>query len=260
MWGLQNVQALGAAPPLTTAAPSVSRMLNAASYAPLTSPGTWMTVFGSNLIPAGTPARTWMPSEIVNGHLPTQLDNVSVLVNGTPAYVYYISSSQIDVQTPDGTTRGYVPVEVDTPQGKAYSTVNVSDVSPALFTVGALNGDQLVAAVALDGAYIADPTVVPGSRGAKPGETIEIYGTGFGTTTPPSPAGTLLNPAPLSNAATVTIGSTSITPEFSGIVSPGLYQLNIQIPASLTVGDYSILVRVAGMQTQPNVIIPVGGN
>lgn len=70
----------------------------------------------------------------------------------------------------------------------------------------------------------------------------------------------LLNPAPVSNAATVMIGSTSITPEFSGIVGPGLYQLNIQIPASLTAGDYSILVRVAGMQTQPNVIIPVGGN
>ena len=44
--------------------------------------------------------------------------------------------------------------------------MNISDVSPALFTVGALNGSQLVAAVALDGTYVADPTVVPGSRGA----------------------------------------------------------------------------------------------
>jgi uncharacterized protein (TIGR03437 family) len=260
MWGLQNVQAKGAAPPLTTTAPSVSRLLNAASYAPLTSPGTWTSVFGSNFLPAGTSARTWTSSEIVNGHLPTQLDNVSVLVNGTPAYVYYISPGQIDVQTPDGTTRGYVPVEVETPQGKAYSTVNMSTLSPALFTVGALNGSQLVAAVALDGTYIADPTVIPGSRAAMPGETIQIYGTGFGPTTPLSAAGVLLNPAPLSNAATVTIGSKSITPEFSGIVSPGLYQLNIQIPTGLADGDYSILVQVAGMRTQPSVVIPVHGN
>jgi endoglucanase len=259
MWGLKNVQALGATPPSTTTTPSVSRLLNAASYAPLTSPGTWTAVFGSNFLPAGTPARTWMPSEIVNGHLPMQLDNVSVLINGTPAYVYYISPSQIDVQTPDGAARGYVPVEVDTLQGKTSSTVNISDLSPALFTVGTLNGSQLVAAVALDGTYIADPTVVRGSRGARPGETIEIYGTGFGPTTPPSPAGMLLNPAPLSNAAAVTIGSTSITPEFSGIVGPGLYQLNIQIPAGLTNGDYLMQVRVAGMQTQPNVVIPVRG-
>jgi uncharacterized protein (TIGR03437 family) len=260
MWGLQDVQALGANPPSTTTAPSVSRLLNAASYAPLTSPGTWTTVFGSNFLPAGTPARTWTSSEIVNGHLPTQLDNVSVLVNGTPAYVYYISPGQIDIQIPDGTTRGYVPVEVETPQGDAYSTVNISDLSPALFTVGALNGSQLVAAVALDGTYIADPTVVPGSRGAMPGETIEIYGAGFGATTPASPAGMLVNPAPLSNAATVKIGSMSITPEFSGIVSPGLYQLNVQIPAGLSDGDYPILVQVAGMQTQPSVVIPVSGN
>lgn len=260
MWGLQDVQALGAAPPSTTTVPSVSRLLNAASYAPLTSPGTWMSVFGSNFLPAGTPPGTWTSSEFVNGHLPTQVDNVKVVINGTPAYVYYVSPSQIDVQTPDGTARGYVPVEVETPQGNAYSTVNISNLSPALFTVGALNGSQLVAAVALDGTYIADPTVVPGSRGAKPGETVEIYGTGFGPTTPPSPAGMLLNPAPLSNAATVTIGSTSITPEFGGIVAPGLYQINIQIPASLNAGDYSILVQVGGMQTQPNVIIAVGEN
>jgi uncharacterized protein (TIGR03437 family) len=138
--------------------------------------------------------------------------------------------------------------------------VNISDLSPALFTVGALNGSQLVAAVALDGTYIADPTVVPGSRGAMPGETIEIYGAGFGATTPASPAGMLVNPAPLSNAATVKIGSMSITPEFSGIVSPGLYQLNVQIPAGLSDGDYPILVQVAGMQTQPSVVIPVSGN
>jgi uncharacterized protein (TIGR03437 family) len=70
----------------------------------------------------------------------------------------------------------------------------------------------------------------------------------------------LLNPAPLSNAATVTIGSTSITPEFAGIVGPGLYQLNIQIPAGLAAGDYTLLIQVGGMQTQPSVIIPVQGN
>ncbi len=260
MWGLQNVHSSGAAPPSTTTTPSVSRLLNAASYAPLTSPGTWMSVFGSNFLPAGTPAGTWTSSQFVNGHLPTQVDNVSVLVNGTPAYVYYVNPSQIDVQTPDGTTRGYVPVEVETPQGNAYSTVNISNLSPALFTVGTLNGSQLAAAVASDGTYIADPTVVPGSRGAKPGETIEIYATGLGPTTPPSSSGVLLNPASLSNAATVTIGSMPITPAFSGIVGPGLYQLNVQIPAGLTAGDYSILVHVAGMQTQPNVIIPVSGN
>jgi hypothetical protein len=170
----------------------------------------------------------------------------------------YLPITLSDVQTIVNVGLNYVRLPVD-PRwllpdafGPAPPSVELTNLDNAI--------DSLIAANLGVDLVMMDPTIVPGSRGAHPGETIEIYGTGFGSTTPPSPAGILLNPAPLSSAATVTIGSRSITPEFSGIVGPGLYQFNVPIPADLAAGDYTLLIQIGGLQTQPNVIIPVQGN
>ena len=37
---------------------------------------------------------------IINGNLPTTIDGVSVTVGGAPAYVYYVSSTQINFIVP----------------------------------------------------------------------------------------------------------------------------------------------------------------
>jgi uncharacterized protein (TIGR03437 family) len=42
----------------------------------------------------------WQGSDFTNGQMPTQLDGVSVTVNGKPAYVYYISPTQVNILTP----------------------------------------------------------------------------------------------------------------------------------------------------------------
>jgi hypothetical protein len=54
------------------------------------------------------PGRTWTASEVVNGHLPTALDGVSVTLDGKPAFVYYISPTQINVQASSDATLGAV--------------------------------------------------------------------------------------------------------------------------------------------------------
>ena len=56
----------------------------------------------------------WQASDIVNGALPTLLQGVSVTVNGLPAYVDYISPTQINALAPDDATLGPVPVQVTT--------------------------------------------------------------------------------------------------------------------------------------------------
>ena len=71
------------------------------------------------------------------------------------------------------------------------------------------------------------------SRPAQPGETIQIYATGFGPTTPAVPAGQVVgNPAPLSNLTQlhVTIGGVAATVEYAGIASAGDYQINVVVP------------------------------
>ena len=52
-----------------------------------------------NLAPAGD-SRIWQDSDFVNSQMPVQLDGVSATVNGKPAYVYYISPTQLNILTP----------------------------------------------------------------------------------------------------------------------------------------------------------------
>src|SRR6202023_3754933 len=90
---------------------------------------------------------TW-DKAIVNGKLPPALDGVSVNVGSKPAFVYFISPGQINVQAPDVGT-GPVPVTVSTPSGtSAAVTATVAVQSPAFFL---WPGSQAVATRNSDG-------------------------------------------------------------------------------------------------------------
>ncbi len=220
-------------------APSIGsgEIVNAASLLPGVAPGTWMTIQGSNL---SATTRIWTALDFVGGKLPTQLDGVSVTVNGKPAYVYYISPTQLNVLTPDDTTTatGYVPVQVTTSQGVSNVVNTFEDgVSRGLFTFTA-QGQTYAVAVRSDGTSIspASPT--------KPGDIVLLFGTGFGATAPPSPAGQLNNPAPLASGIAVFVGSSFAQVQSTTLISPGLYQINIVIPEFSIVDsnphDYSL--------------------
>ena len=55
---------------------------------------------------------------------------------------------------------------------------------------------------------------------AKAGDTIELFGTGFGPTTPAVPAGQALSGvAPTMNPVTIRINNVTVTPTFAGLSS-----------------------------------------
>ena len=86
---------------------------------------------------------------------------------------------------------------------------------------------------------------------------IEIYGTGFGPTNPVAPTAQLVSqPAPLSLPVTVTIGGVNAPVRWAGLVSSGLYQLNVEIPSGAT-GDLPVQTRVSGFQSPANGLISV---
>ena len=68
---------------------------------------------GSNLAPV---TDTWANS-IVNGKLPSTLDGVTATIGGKPAYLFYISSSQINLVAPD-IPAGATQVVVKTPRAR----------------------------------------------------------------------------------------------------------------------------------------------
>ena len=97
------------------------------------------------------------------------------------------------------------------------------------------------------------------STPAAPGETIVIYATGLGATSPALIPG--LVPADAASLVTlprVTIGGDNATVVSAGSVagSPGLYQISFQVPSTAANGDLP-LVLLVGTATSVSTLLTV---
>jgi uncharacterized protein (TIGR03437 family) len=248
------VAKIAATPPL------ISAVTDGAGYQQGISPGAWISIFGTNL---AYTTRGWLDSEIVGGKLPTLLDGVSVTIDSRLAAVSYISPLQLNVQVPDDTATGPVPVAVTTPQGTATTTTTMQTFSPGLFMYGAANGRYVAAQHGADYSIVGPPGLYPGaSSPAKPGEVIILYATGFGPTTPPTPSGQVVtSAAPVVNlsAISMTIGGQQAQVQWAGITIAGVWQLNVQVPAGAASGDAAIVAQIGGKSTQGGAFVTVQG-
>jgi uncharacterized protein (TIGR03437 family) len=231
-------------------------VVNAASFLTGISSGSWFTVRGVNLAPN---TRTWTAADFNGDRLPTSLDGVRVLVNGKPAYVYYISPTQINALAPEDTMIGTVPIEIDNNGRRSLFEITVRRTrAPGLFMMPAPVA-RLAATTLPDGTLVAPPGTFPAAttRGAKAGEAISLYATGLGTTNPAYPEGRLFDqPLPIT-APTVTIGGRTAKVLYAGLISPGLYQINVEVP-ELPAGEHEIVVSAQGTRTQPRAMLFVG--
>jgi uncharacterized protein (TIGR03437 family) len=215
--------------PVSVQKPTIAAggVVNAAGTGTAVAPGTWVSLFGTNL---SATTREWRDADFQNGRLPPALDGVSVTINGKSAAVAFISPLQINVLAADDTATGLVPVQVKTALGTSDSGVFVlqQTAAPALFHFFPPN-DRYAAGTHADGSYLAGPAQVqqgiPGTA-AKAGETIVLFGTGFGATQPAISA-TALVPAALPLAhledLRVRIGGVDADIVFAGLISPGVY-------------------------------------
>jgi uncharacterized protein (TIGR03437 family) len=199
-------------------------------------PGTWIEIFGSNL---SSTSRTWAGGDFVGVNAPTTLDATKVTIGSQAAFIDFISAGQVNAQVPSGVGTGQQTVTVS--NGAAISaplTLTVNATQPGLYAPPNFNigGKQYLAALFPDGVtYVLPPGTIPGitSRQAKPGETIIVYGVGFGPVTPNIPAGQVVQQ---SNAVTaplqVFFGQTPATLSYSGLApgAVGLYQFNVVVP------------------------------
>jgi uncharacterized protein (TIGR03437 family) len=115
-------------------------------------------------------------------------------------------------------------------------TVNATEpglLAPASFKIGA---NQYAVAQFSDGTYVLPAGAIANvnSRPAKPGETIVIYGVGFGSVTPNIPAGEIVTEAnQLSAPFEILFGKTSAQLPYFGLAPSfvGLYQFNVTVPS-----------------------------
>ena len=242
---------LEVAPAATADKPAISSsqgVVNGASFQPNVAPGAYVTIRGTNLAPT---TRLWSGSDFVNGSLPTSLDGVSVTINNQPAYVEYISPTQLNVIAPPDTASG--PVEVKVTSNGVTSDASVIDLQPLAPAFFLFDGKSLAAthaSGALAGKQGLFPSAPDATTPVRPGETVILYGTGFGPTTPEVAAERPTeNLAPLAAPVTITIGGQPAAVSFAGLVPPfaHLYQFNVVVPASVPSGDQPVVASIGGV-------------
>jgi uncharacterized protein (TIGR03437 family) len=230
--------------------PVVTSVLNGASFQPGIEAGSWATIQGSNL---ANITRTWQASDFTGDDLPTSLSGVSVTIDGEPAFVEYISPTQINVLAPSDSTTGSVNVVVNNNgMVSAPATAQMQTYAPGFFIQP---GTTLVFA-----SLLPNYTPISSSAPAHPGDTLVLWATGFGPTTPQAPAGVIVSGVPIAPTPTVTVGgvSASVLNSILAAGSAGLYQITIQLPANTPTGAVAIQASIGGAQTPAGATIFIG--
>jgi uncharacterized protein (TIGR03437 family) len=245
-----------------TTPPVISSIDSASAYGayPYFSSGSWLEIKGTNLADSTDPRLTastnpgqWTAGDFTGVNAPTVLDGIKVSINGKPAYVWYLSTGQLNVQAPEDAATGNVSITItncnatSSPVSFARHALAPGFLAPSNYTA---NGTQYaVATFQSDGAYVMNTATGASfgltSRPAKPGDAIILYGIGFGDVTPSILPGVIAGANnTLVNAVTISFGSANAAIAYQGLAGGfvGLYEFYVTVPSGLANGDYQLNV------------------
>jgi uncharacterized protein (TIGR03437 family) len=254
----------GSQPVIATVSPSTlspeAPVISSISGAPQSNPPVQAVSTGAAIVIGGTNlssgVRGLLPQDYALGTLPTNLGGTCVKIGDRSAFLYSVSPTRLSVQVPAVPATGTVQVEVLTNCGtnnelsSGQREVTSRGVTPEMYYYF---GDN-VAAVNAQGESVGPPVAFFGTRftPARPGESITIYGTGWGTTDPivapgviPAIENTVVAPV------RVVLNGRSITALRSSLVlgTAGLYQTTFRIPDDAAEGDLPVTIDVFGVFT-----------
>jgi uncharacterized protein (TIGR03437 family) len=242
--GLTTITAFAAGPVINPGG-----IVEAAGYSARFTPGSILSLFGTNLAGTTSGAST-LP-------LPTSLAGTSVLVNGQAAPLFLVSPTQINFQLPwetAGQAQASVAVSAGGLTSSAQSIPLVAS-APGLFATNSAGSGQGAIQIANTTLFPAPGGSIPGAqaRPANRGEDISIFCTGLGSVAnqPLSGAPAPIAP-PLSTTTVVpavTVGGVQATVTFSGLAPGfvGLYQVNARVPDNAPSGDsVPVVITVSG--------------
>jgi uncharacterized protein (TIGR03437 family) len=216
---------------IASPAPAIAAVANGASFKQTYAPGMLLSVFGTNLASA-TEAASSLP-------LPDSLAGVSATINGVAAPLYYVSSSQLNIQVPyEVAAGGTATLSIDNNGKTTTQSFAVASAAPGIFTN-------------------EDGAVVPVSSATR-GSVISFYITGAGALTPqlatgaaPSPATAIAELPKPTQYTIVTIGGVQAPIEFignsAGLV--GVVQVNVQVPTTVATGTQQLVVTIGGFSS-----------
>ncbi len=255
---IQVTYVINAAPPAT---PVITDVENGASFQSGYLANSIWTIKGTNL---ASVTDNWNNS-VVGGELPTSLDGVTVTFGGYPAYISYISPTQINLLTPDSGLGA--PTATVSNNGATSTAFPIPGQSPPFSPAFFLWPNNQAVATRQDYTYAVKPGTFPSVNtiAAKPGDVITLWGTGFGPITPAIQDGAVVPSDKLystSTPPTVTVGGVPATVYGAALAAgyAGLYQIAIQVPASLGAGDWPIIATMGGVNpvsSPSNVVLSV---
>jgi uncharacterized protein (TIGR03437 family) len=227
----------------SVAPPRMESVVNAADFTQPVAPGGLITVFGQQLSPVNLATRE-MP-------LPTALGESCLTANGVPLPMLFVSPNQINAQLPFE-AGGRVTLVLHTPGGVSDNfNLTVQPAAPSVFYSG------------VAGPVTNIPTVVRASNNqlatvANPihrGDTIVVYLTGLGRTSPAVETGSPAPYEPLAHALILpelTLGGIPLDVFYAGL-TPGLvgvYQINALVPHWTPTGlNVPLTIHQAGGST-----------
>jgi uncharacterized protein (TIGR03437 family) len=229
------------------APPAITQLVNAADQTSPVAPGGLITVLGNNLSPVNL-ATNEVP-------LPTALADSCLTVNGVPLPMLFVSSGQINAQLPFNVD-GNATMVLRTPGGISDNYLfSILPAAPSVFRTGTAGPETgLATIVRSENSQIVTPT-----NPIHPGDTITIFATGLGRTTPVVDAGI---PAPSNPSSTalippvVTLGGSQLNTTFAGLAPGqiGVYQINATVPAKVPEGmPIPLVISQGGSETQIDV-------
>ena len=200
-------------------------------------PGSLASLYGTNLAGATVVADAAPP-------WPLRLGGTSMTVGGANVPLFFISPGQINFQVPFFNISGLTATNLTITEGTLTTTitVTVTPYAPGLYTTNSQGTGQAAAIVAGTSTIAAPSGAFSGSRPAQKGEFVSLYCTGLGAVSHRPALGAPSPSNPLATTAvtpTVTVGGVNASVSFSGLAPGyvGLYQVNIQVPATAPSGD-----------------------
>ncbi len=227
--------------------PRISGVTNGASFvAGAVAPGEIVAIFGANL---GISELTQFQLD-ANGNVGTRLAGTQVLINGVPAPVLYVSSTQVGAITPFGLSGMTANFQVVF-NGKTSATVTVSiaPAAPGLFSSDGDGGGY--------GVINPDGTTSYFNDLSDQGSVVSFYATGLGQTVPASVDGAPVNATPYPTPVlpvSVLINGQSAQVIYAGAAPgmvAGVMQVNVVVPEILEGFDLQVFLQ-AGDFISPN--------
>jgi hypothetical protein len=154
-----------------------------------------------------------------------------VLLNGTAVSLLYVTDTQINFYVPADTPLGTARISVVTPSGQETTIqVTVTAVQPGIFPGAALHANTVLSASDYTGASRRVPRDL-------------LYG--------PWSHARYEWVAEDGGQPDCIFGATPVQPVFSGLAPgyPGLYQVNVQVPAGLTAGMQDLVLTTSQLRS-----------